>query len=145
MFPDLSKSKIQTNHPALFSLALTALYILTIQTLLKHFLNTSFLSLLLSSLLIMIFGFLTFTLSNSDSSATFKAFSFPYNTNAINILPNIIIGKDNQTMKFGHLNILLENHTQNVVGKMFPSPVLKHISGSIVSNFVTFSLLYNKL
>ena len=125
MFPDLSKSKIQTNHPALFSLALIALYTLIIQTLLKHFLNTSFLSLLPFSLLIMIFGFLTFTLSNSDSSATFKAFSFPYNTNAINIMPNIVIGKGNQTMKFGHLNILLEKSYTKCSGENVPKPCFK--------------------
>ena len=60
----------------------------------------------------------------------------------IHILPNISRSKGNQAMKFGQLieynmrNIFVENHTQNVLEKLFPDPYLKikieHISGSIV-------------
>ena len=49
------------------------------------------------------------------------------------MLPNNISrSKGNQTMKFGQLieynmkNILLKNHTQNVVEKLFPDPFLKN-------------------
>ena len=46
-------------------------------------------------------------------------------TIAMRILPNISLNKENQAIKFGELieynmrNILLENHTQNVVEKLF--------------------------
>ena len=64
-------------------------------------------------------------------------------TIAIHKLSNIARGKGNQEMKFGELikyniiNIFLENHTQNVVEKLFPDPFPKKskievISGSIV-------------
>ena len=52
-------------------------------------------------------------------------------TVAIHVLPNVLKGKGNQTMKFGELieykmrNILLVNHTQNVVEKLFPVLFLK--------------------
>ena len=45
---------------------------------------------------------------------------------AIYIFPNISRSKGNQGIKFGQLieynigTILLKNHTQNVVGKLFP-------------------------
>ena len=60
---------------------------------------------------------------------------------AIHILTNISRSKDNQAMKLGQLieynitNIVLKNHTQNVVEKLFPHPFLEieieHISGYI--------------
>ena len=49
-------------------------------------------------------------------------------TIVLHILPNICKRKDNQKMKFGQLienniiNILLKNHTQNVVEKLFTDP-----------------------
>ena len=49
---------------------------------------------------------------------------------AIHILPNISRSKDNQTVEFGQLlqynmkTFFLENHTQNVVDKLFPDPFL---------------------
>ena len=52
-------------------------------------------------------------------------------TIAIHILPNISRSKGNQTMKFDQLrehnmrNIFVENHTQNVLEKLFPHPYLK--------------------
>ena len=51
---------------------------------------------------------------------------------AIYILLNIVISKGSQTIKFGQLteynmrNIFLENHSQNVVEKLFPDPFLKN-------------------
>ena len=61
---------------------------------------------------------------------------------AIHILPNISRSKDNQAIKFGQLieynmkNILLKNHTQNMLERLFSDSYLKikieHISGSIV-------------
>ena len=51
---------------------------------------------------------------------------------AIYILINIVISKGSQTIKFGQLteynmrNIFLENHSQNVVEKLFPDPFLKN-------------------
>ena len=53
-------------------------------------------------------------------------------TIVIQILPNIPRNKVNQTMKFGQLleykmrNIVLENHTQNVVEKLVPEPFLEN-------------------
>ena len=53
-------------------------------------------------------------------------------TIAIHILTNISRSKGNQTMKFGQLieydmrTIFLENHSQNVVEKLFPDPFLKN-------------------
>ena len=53
-------------------------------------------------------------------------------TIAIHILPNISRSKDNQVLKFGQLieynmrNISVENHTQNVLEKLFPDPYLKN-------------------
>ena len=53
-------------------------------------------------------------------------------TIAIHILPNISRSKDNQTMKFGQLieynmrKILLKNHTQNVLEKLFSDIYLKY-------------------
>ena len=53
-------------------------------------------------------------------------------TIAIHILPNISRSKDNQVLKFGQLieynmrNISVENHTQNVLKKLFPDPYLKN-------------------
>ena len=53
-------------------------------------------------------------------------------TIAIHILPNISRSKGNQTVKFGQLleyvmiNIFLKNHTQNVVEKQLPDPLLKN-------------------
>ena len=45
-------------------------------------------------------------------------------TIAINILPNTSRSKSNQTMK---LHQLIEyNHTQNVVKKLFPHPLLEN-------------------
>ena len=44
-------------------------------------------------------------------------------------MTNISRGKDNQAMKFGQYNmrnIFLENHSQNVVEKLFPDPYLKN-------------------
>ena len=52
-------------------------------------------------------------------------------TIAMHILPNISRSKSNQTMKFDQLieykmwNILLKNHTQSVVEKLFTDPYLK--------------------
>ena len=52
--------------------------------------------------------------------------------NCMHILPNISRSKGNQTMKFGQLieynlrNILLKNHTQNGLEKLFPDPYLKY-------------------
>ena len=48
-------------------------------------------------------------------------------TISILILPNISRNKGNQTMKSGQLieyekNFFLENHTKNVVEKLFPDP-----------------------
>ena len=48
-------------------------------------------------------------------------------TISILILPNISRTKGNQTMKSGQLieyekNFFLENHTKNVVEKLFPDP-----------------------
>ena len=48
-------------------------------------------------------------------------------TISIQILPNISRNKGNQTMKSGQLieyekSFFLENHTQNVVEKLFPDP-----------------------
>ena len=64
-----------------------------------------------------------------------------YQTIAIHIFTDISRSKDNQATKFGQLicitweTIFLKNHTQNVVGKLFPGPFLKnqneHISGLI--------------
>ena len=51
---------------------------------------------------------------------------------AIYILITIVISKGSQTIKFGQLteynmrNIFLENHSQNVVEKLFPDPFLKN-------------------
>ena len=51
---------------------------------------------------------------------------------AIYIFPNISRSKGNQGIKFGQLieynigTILLKNHTQNVVEKLFPDPYLKN-------------------
>ena len=61
----------------------------------------------------------------------------------ISTLSNILRSKDNQTMKFVQLigynmrNIFLENHTQNVVEKLVPDPLIKinldkKIAGSLV-------------
>ena len=53
-------------------------------------------------------------------------------TITIHILPNISRNKGNQTMKFGQLieqsisNIILKNHTQNVIEKLFPDSFLKN-------------------
>ena len=53
-------------------------------------------------------------------------------TIAIHILPNMSRSKDNQVLKFGQLieynmrNISVENHTQNVLEKLFPDPYLKN-------------------
>ena len=50
-------------------------------------------------------------------------------TIAIHILPNISRSKGNQTIKFRQLieyNILLQNHAQNVLEKLFPDPYLKY-------------------
>ena len=50
---------------------------------------------------------------------------------AIHTVPNISRSKGNQTLKFGQLiehNIrinFLENHTQNMVAKLFPEPFLR--------------------
>ena len=49
---------------------------------------------------------------------------------AIHILPNISRSKGNQTVEFDQLlqynmkTFFLENHTQNVVDKLFPDPFL---------------------
>ena len=61
-------------------------------------------------------------------------------TIAIRILSNISRIKNNQTKKFGQLieceTAFLKNHTQNVVGKLFPDLCQKidfeHISSSVV-------------
>ena len=51
---------------------------------------------------------------------------------AIYIFSNISRSKGNQGIKFGQLieynigTILLKNHTQNVVEKLFPDPYLKN-------------------
>ena len=53
-------------------------------------------------------------------------------TIAINILPNISAGKDNQTMKFGQLieynitNTFLEKLHINIVERLFSDPFLKN-------------------
>ena len=53
-------------------------------------------------------------------------------TIAIHILPNISRSKGNPAMKFGQLieynirNIFVENHSQNVLEKLFPDPYLKN-------------------
>ena len=53
-------------------------------------------------------------------------------TIALHILINISRSKGNQTIKFGQLieyniwNILLKNHTENVLEKLFPDPYLKN-------------------
>ena len=55
-----------------------------------------------------------------------------YQTIAIHIFTDISRSKDNQATKFGQLicitweTIFLKNHTQNVVGKLFPGPFLKN-------------------
>ena len=55
-----------------------------------------------------------------------------YQTIAIHILPNISRSKGNQAMKFGQLieynmrKIFVENHTQNVLEKLFQDPYLKN-------------------
>ena len=64
------------------------------------------------------------------------------------MLPNISRSKRNQIMKFGPLmeynmrNILLKNHTQNMVGKLPRESFIKikfeRISESTVSNFIQF-------
>ena len=52
-------------------------------------------------------------------------------TIAIHKLPNILRSKGHKAMKFGQIieynmrNIFLENHTQNVVERLFPDPFLK--------------------
>ena len=52
-------------------------------------------------------------------------------TTAINILPNILRSKGNQTMKFRELikynmkNFFLENHTENMIVKLFPDTFLE--------------------
>ena len=49
---------------------------------------------------------------------------------AIHILPNISRSKDNHSVEFGQLlqynmkTFFLENHTQNMVDKLFPDPFL---------------------
>ena len=51
---------------------------------------------------------------------------------AVHILPKISRSKGNQTMKYGQLtecnmrNIFLENHSQNVMEKLFQDPFLKN-------------------
>ena len=51
---------------------------------------------------------------------------------AVHILPKISRSKGNQTMKYGQLtehnmrNIFFENHSQNVMEKLFPDPFLKN-------------------
>ena len=53
-------------------------------------------------------------------------------TIAIDIFPNILRSKDDQTMKFGQLiernirTFFLKNHTQNVVQKLVADPFLKN-------------------
>ena len=55
----------------------------------------------------------------------------------MHILPNISRRKSNQTIKFGQLiehnmrNNVVENHTQNVVKKLFPDPFLKKLGISL--------------
>ena len=54
-----------------------------------------------------------------------------WQTIAIHILPNISRIKEDQTMKFGQViqynrHIFVENHTQNVAGKLFLDPFLKN-------------------
>ena len=50
----------------------------------------------------------------------------------MHILPNVSRSKSNQTIKFGQLveynmrNIFVENHTQNVLEKLFPDPYLNY-------------------
>ena len=52
-------------------------------------------------------------------------------TTAINLLPNILRSKGNQTMKFGELikynmrNFFLENDTENMIEKLFPDSFLE--------------------
>ena len=54
---------------------------------------------------------------------------------AIHICLNISRSKGNQSMKFGQLigynmrNIFVQNHTQNVLEKLFPGPFLKNQIG----------------
>ena len=54
----------------------------------------------------------------------------------MHILPNISRSKSNQTIKFGQLveynmrNIFVENHTQNVLEKLFQDPYLKYQNGA---------------
>ena len=51
---------------------------------------------------------------------------------AVHILPKISRSKGNQTMQYGQLtecnmrNIFLENHSQNVMEKLFQDPFLKN-------------------
>ena len=53
-------------------------------------------------------------------------------TIVIHILPNILINKGNQAMKFGPLieytreTLFFRNHTQNVVNKLIPDPFLEN-------------------
>ena len=63
---------------------------------------------------------------------------------AIHILPKISRSKGNQTMKYGQLteynmrNIFFENHSQNVMEKLFPDPFLKN---QIISLGKQFALI----
>ena len=67
-------------------------------------------------------------------------------TIAIRILLNTSRSKDNHAIKFGQLieynmgNNFLKKHTQNVVGKLFPDPLLK-----IKIEHILLFLLYAKL
>ena len=57
-------------------------------------------------------------------------------TITMHIFPNISISKNNQAIKFGQLieytmrNIFLNNHTPDVVEKLFPNPFLKKSKSS---------------
>ena len=64
-------------------------------------------------------------------------------TIAIHISLNILRSKGNQTVEFGQLKkhntrniFFLKNHLHNVVEKLFPNPLLKNHSGSIVERFM---------
>ena len=65
----------------------------------------------------------------------------------MHILPNVSRSKSNLTIKFGQLveynmrNIFVENHTQNVLEKLFPDPYLKYQNWKVRVLLYSYALI----
>ena len=65
----------------------------------------------------------------------------------MHILPNVSRSKSNQTTKFGQLveynmrNIFVENHTQNVLEKLFPDPYVKYQNWKVRVPLYSYALI----